>query len=302
MDRAELKLIATVKYQLMCLYHLKSNPDLNKLISSHSIGVGSKEQGQLERTVLVDLCLLLVNEVLRYVTDQMLPFISEWTEKLQHIYSLVESNHCFFGVDEDYIHSNMKNILSEFLAQCVNGAPLIKCASLNQFCRLLAKHTAGRVNYVVAKKLNSNPWHLGGTANECDCMEYHTLSAMITLVRNTTECMQLDKCQCTAAREEESSTAPSQTEGGRTVEWVAHKGCSDVVYLTSKMALMPILTEVVHDRNMAKSDSNERKVVDRNDAAELGDAYMVPEGDTRLPAEVYLNILEITRGSFLIWE
>lgn len=250
MDPSRLKVIAHVKFLPVIRPNLVFSLNLLRLLLKH--GDESLGRRQLDKTFLMDLCTAIVCDFTHYITERTRLVVEEWVIKLPRIYLLVDSDQCFFGVDEGYVLSNMK-ILRWCFFNFGSVSELLNCGSFNRFKRLVAKEVAARVNYDIAKKMNSNIRHLQGRFYECECIHYETLIALIALASKTINCMHLDKCRCTPHQEEESSTAPLQDYRGRkNLYRVIKSDHSEVIYSTSEATLMAIMSEHVSSADTGK--------------------------------------------------
>lgn len=242
MDPSELRLIAHVNFpsKIPCsLFHQY----LDKLIPKDSI------RDVFDKHILMCLCKAVVRELITYITECIRPVITEWLIKQPRIYQSVDGDQCFFGIDEGYVQVNMRSILEWCFCHFMKTR-WSKCESFNYFNQLVAKQVAARVNYYIARKMNSNTRHLGGMSYDCDCIDYETLNEMIRLAGKTMECIGRYFCNCTPQPEEKSSTASLQDIQYRKALYrVIKQGDNETIYSTSEAALMVIMSEGIYMYN-----------------------------------------------------
>lgn len=241
MEPSELKLIAHVKFPIT-FPQVMFPPSVCRLIQNHS----STEVP--DTATLMVLCTTIIRYITRYIFQCLNPVVTEWVKKLPRIYLLVESEKCFFGIDEGYVTMNIKRVLVWCFCQLLNTGSF-KCDSFKQFNRLIAKEVTTRVNATLAKKMKSNTRHLLGRSVECECISYETLAALLDLAGATIDCIRTF-CHCAPQLREESSTAPLQDQRHRKdlyrVIWKNH---NQIIYTTSEAGLMAVMSERIHDRN-----------------------------------------------------
>ncbi|KAG7503814.1 hypothetical protein JOB18_045459 [Solea senegalensis] len=249
MNAPGLSLIAQVRFPPISLTKLLFNPKLYSLIRNHMLE--AEPDSRLDYDFLERFCQVLVGEIVQYVIEKMSPIMTEWLSKRPQIYSLVQGKQCFFGVDEAHILSNMNNVLPCTLALTRNTAPHAHCGTLKRLNEMFAKEIAAIVNCKVAAEMNSNTNHLGDLNYESNrCVG--TCSQIVALTGKTLDCMRRFECKCPQQPEKESTTTPEQEK--KTQYQVVRKNHSEVLYCTSKTALMLIMTEEIH--NQINEDSN----------------------------------------------
>ncbi|KAG7517001.1 hypothetical protein JOB18_046797 [Solea senegalensis] len=241
MDPSELKLMAQVKFPPpypMAVFP----PFIYRSIRNHS------SRAVFDKHMLMCLFTTIIRHITRYISECLHPVVAEWVIKLPRIYFVVEGDQCFFGIDESYVLFSVKRILLWCFFQLLKSE-LFECESFNQLNQLVAKEIAARVNYNIAKQMNSNTRHLVGRSYECDCIIYENLTAMIALASKITECI-CTICRCVPQPVEASCTAPLQDYRQRKTPYRSiWKGRIEVIYSTSETALMAILSEGIYPQN-----------------------------------------------------
>lgn len=252
MAASELSLIAHVRFPQVSLSKLLFNPKLYSLIRYYM--VETEYESQVDNDFLACFCQEVVSEIVQYIMEQLSPIMTEWLRKRPLIYSLVEGDKCFFGIDDEYVSSNMNVVLPCTLALTRNTAPHAHCGTLKQLNQLMAKEIAMIVNSKVAAEMNSNTFHLGDRSFDCEKISVESGGQMTALARKTLECMRRSDCKCTKQLVEENRSSCIHDEQGKkelNKHYITHGA---ILYCTSESTLMPILTDDIHIQN--NNDAN----------------------------------------------
>ncbi|AWP09364.1 putative high mobility group nucleosome-binding domain-containing protein 5 [Scophthalmus maximus] len=267
-DPSQLKVIAYVKFPPVAASCIVLEPYIDYWLTSSTDEDNPHGHDEFGRLIVTHLCqdILMVSTMV--IMESISAILSEWDQKLPWIYSSVQPEECFFGIDEGYVLANMKNILSQRLSRAFN-TPQSNCESVSEFSRLVAREIASRVNYQVAVRLHSNRRHLTNRTDECNFTYLESLDAIVDAVCNILNCTRLNNCQCPAQQGAGGGTVPQRdSRGNKTQHLVTSNGGCDIVYLTAERAVLDILTEVTQTHS-AKDERDFYEDLDSSGSSDL---------------------------------
>lgn len=249
MDPPGYVVTAFVKFPPIRVFDIHIDPYVKGLIRNYWREVESGRHDRSSMTLLVELCQHIVSLASTIILDAIRPVTSDWHRKAPRIYSHVNPEQCFFGIDESDVLANLKTILPQCFSRAINTSRSIHCESLEEFIRLAAREVTVRVNSRIALIMGSHivPGML--MTCDCNCISFTTLNTMIGLVTQTVRCIRQVNCQCTslteASKADRTNSALNHSqEKEELLRRVIEQGPCDIIYSTLNKKALEILTEL----------------------------------------------------------
>lgn len=240
-------------------------PEIRTLLRQHKteilLGIQCRSM-----PLLVDVCNNIVSSSYVSILEHIHPILDKWYARAPEIYQYIVPERCFFGIDENDILANVKNVLPKCFIEASRSTDR-SCDSLQEFGRLIAKEVTARINYRVALKMNSSMSHLK-RSYDCNCISYETLHAMIDQLAKTLCCILHNNCNCCAVPRKpgDISTAMLHQILVNTPRVFATAGMCGITYCCPNTEVIRILTAIHEaDRHSDKSEEGWWEALDSND-------------------------------------